>query len=160
MSNKIRMLPDNWTYGDYYNFVLAFNSGNTREAFRLARKLIMSWDYKTDLNQENPIGKLGVSESAEVIRTVFEVIGKYIETLDIKEVKVSFDAWDTDKFLEFDEWKRTGKFERTEPMLKDVVIWDKLTEAQQGDEPLPFTVAATCYQAINKAYEKVVSGKN
>lgn len=160
MANKIRMLPDNWTYADYFAFVTAFRAGNNNETFRLAQKLIMNWDYKVDLNQENAILKLGVGESAEVIRTVFETIGKYIEALDIKAVKVSFDAWDTERFLQFDEWKRTGRFDKTEPMLLEVVTWDKLTEEYKDGEPLSFTVAATAYQAVTKAYEKVVSGKN
>ena len=160
MPNKISMLPDNWTYGDYHKFVNAFNSGNNREAFRLAKLLIMSWDYEVDLNREDAILRLPVGQSAEVIRTVFSTIGNYIETLDIKDVVVNFDSWDTEKFFQFDEWKRAGKFNQTEKMMSEVIKWDRFTEVYREGEPLPFTVAATVYQAINKAYEKVVAGKN
>lgn len=159
MANKIRMIPDNWTYGDYFKFLKAFQSGNNSETFRYAQKLIMSWDYSVDLSLDNAIMKLGVSESAEVIRTVFETLSKYIDDLDISEVEVSFDAWTTEQFFQFDEWKREGKFEKTERALRDVILWEKLDKAPPN-EPLSFTIAAVCYQAISKAYEKVVAGKN
>lgn len=160
MANKIRMLPDNWTYAEYFQFVTAFNAGRNREAFQLAKKLIVSWDYAVDLNREDAVMRLPVGESAEVLRTVFKTIGNYIEGLDISEVKVNFDAWDTEKFFDFDEWKRAGKFDKTEPMIKEVIKWARFDEVYEEGEPLPFTVAATAYNAISKAYEKVVAGKN
>lgn len=157
MSNKIRMLPDNWTYEDYFKFVVAFQQGDNAETFRLAQKLIVSWDYSADLNAKNAIMQLGVGESAEVIRTIMETIGKYIDDLDIKPLTVSFDAWNTEKFFQFDTDKRTGKFAKTEPMLKEVVKWDKLETATY---PMSFTIAATAYKAIAEAYKQIVSGKN
>jgi len=157
MTNKIRMLPDNWTYGDYYKFATAFRSGDTPTTFELAQKMIVSWDYKTDLNQKNAIMKLGVAESAEVVRTIMETIGKYIEDLDISEVKVDFSAWDTERFMQFDEFRRTGRFDKTEPMFKEVITWEKLTDSK---EPVSFTIGATVYKALNEAYKQIVSGKN
>ncbi len=161
MATKIRLMPDNWTYRDYYEFVQAFRTGKNDETFRLAKKLILSWDYDVDLQREDAIMRLKVGQSGEVIRTVFDVIGKYIENLDIKDIKVNFDAWDTEKFFQFDQWKRDGKFDKTEPLMKEVIFgWEKLETEYKDGELLSFTTAATAYHAITKAYEKVVSGKN
>lgn len=157
MGTKIRMLPDNRTYVDYYKFAVAFRNGDTPTAFQLAQKIIASWDYTVDLNLKNAIMKLGVAESAEVLRTIMETISKYIEDIDIEEVVVDFAAWDTEKFLNFDEYRRTGRFDKSEPMFKEVVKWDKLTDST---EPVAFSVGATVYKAINEAYKIVVSGKN
>ncbi len=157
MGTKIRLLPDNWSYRDYFAFVAAVRSGASAETFRLAQKLIASWDYKTELSQPKAIMKLGVSESAEVIRTIMEVMSKYIEDLDTKDVKVDFSQWDTERFMKFDEARRTGRLDVAEPMLKEIVVWDKL---EQATDPLSFTVASTAFKAVNDAYTLIVSGKN
>ena len=157
MANKIRLLPYNWTLKDYYDFVTAFRVGNTVETFSLALKLIVSWDYKTPLTSKNPIMKLGVAESAEVIRTVMETIGTYMEDLSIEDVEVDFSSWDTERFMLFDDMRRTGKFDKSEKMAREIVKWDSIPE---GDEPFTFTVAATVYKAITEAYKQIVSGKN
>ncbi len=155
--NKIRMLPDNWTYRDYYKFATAFRTGDTATTFDLAHKLIMQWDYTTDLKLPNAIMKLGVAESAEVVRTVMETIGNYIEALDVEPLVVNFDAWDTEKFMKFDEFRRVGNFDKAEAMVYDVVTWEGLPE--KGND-FSFTQGATVYKAINEAYKRIVSGKN
>lgn len=159
MSNKIRLLPDNWTYADYFAFVHAFQSGDSRETFRLAQQLVISWDYDVDLNQDHAIMKLGVYESAEVIRTVMQTIAEYLETLDVSPVTVNFAKWDTERFLLYDDYRRTKKFAQAEAMLPEVIQWPGyLPEVVEA--PLSFTVAATAFKAINVAYTKVVTGKN
>lgn len=156
MSAKIRMLPDNWTYEDYYLFVKAFQTGNTEETFRLALQLIASWDYDVPLNQPDAIMRLGVAESADVIRTVMENIGAYLEDLKTDDVKVSFDKWDTGRFMHFDQLRRDGKIRQVVAMLPEVITWDRLNVS----EPVSMTVGATCLKAINEAYKRLVTGKN
>lgn len=157
MSNKIRLLPDNWSFQDYWDYISAYRNGSNTEVMRLALKLIASWDYEVDLKQKNAIQKLGVKESADVFRTVMETMADYIENLDITEVEVNFDCWDTEKFFKFDELKRQGKFDKAEPMIAEVVTWDKL---EGKAYPYTFTVAATAYKAITEAYKEIISGKN
>lgn len=157
MGTKIRMLVDNWTYRDYIAFVTAFRAGNTSETFRLAQKLIVSWDYSVDLNLKNAVMKLGVAESAEVVRTVMEVIGEYIDTLDVTGVEVDFKKWDTERFMKFEELNSNGKFDQSEKMLSEVIKWDKL---EQATYPLSFSVMATILKAIREEYTRLVTGKN
>ncbi len=93
----------------------------------------------------------------EAVILAMKTLHADFEDLDIKEVVVDFKPWDTERFMQFDQYRRDGKFDRAEAMLPEVVKWDKLSTS---DERVSFTVGATCYKAINEAYKQIVSGKN
>lgn len=154
---KIRILPDNWTYEDYYNFVKAFQTGDTDTTFKLAQAVIASWDYEVDLAEEDAIGLLGVADSAAVIRTVMEKLGEYLEALDLSEVKVDFSVWNTRKFMHFDGLRRNGKIKAALEMLPEII---KNWEAFVPNDTVSLTAGATMLQAVNEAYKRLVTGKN
>lgn len=156
MTNKIRMDLNLWSYQDYVEFLRFFQAGNTAQLFKLAARLLVSWDYEVPLSEEDPLLNLSVHDSGEVLRTINQAIQRYIDDMDVSDVKVDFGKWNTKRLLEFDAARIGGKFEKAQDMLFEIA---KL-EGVENNQPLSFPDGSKMFKAVNDAYAKVISGKN
>lgn len=159
MANKVQLIPDNWTWDEYVEFVAHYNAKNLDAAYAVARKLIISWDYPVDLASEDPIGQLKVKESFELLRSIFATIGKFLEDLDVKGIVVDDNAWTQRDLANYDKARAMENWRKAEDMVRAITKWDVLDTCPVG-EPLPFPVAARVYQAVQNMVAKVASGKN
>lgn len=151
---NIRMYVDNWTYEDFCRFLVAAQSGNMADQYKLAEKLLIGWSY--DVPFEEGLMALGMIESAEVLRTVFETLQSIADALDTSDVVVDFKPWTTRRFLEFNEAREAHNHRRVERMVHEVT---KL-EGVNPDEPLKFQDGAKMMKAITEQYKKLITGKN
>lgn len=147
---------DRWTHIDYLKWSAARARGDNRYVFSKAQDLIARWDYTVDLADPKAIYKIGVEESAEVVRTVADTLNKYIDEASFEEVKVNFRGWDTERFFEFAEAQVAGEWAKAEAMIREVAT----LEGVQADKPLSFAQGVKLNKAVNDKYKKIVTGKN
>ena len=100
--------------------------------------------------------KLGVEQSAAVCRTLFETFEKLYETVPIGEVEVSFDAWDMDRFVQFDEARQARDTAKYLPMLHEVA---KAKGVKAGEE-LSLYNGMLLLKAVLEKSKKIFSGGN
>jgi len=153
---KIRVLADRWTYQDFLSFMQASNTGNLEMQYSLVERAIVAWDYDVDLAGPDPMMELGVAESTKVLRTVMEMVNALAEDIDYSHVKVDFSPWKTRTFLEFDRARSEGKWVKVERMLHEVASIEGVSDAN----PLSMENGMRMFTAVQKAYERLVTGKN
>lgn len=155
--NKIRMLLDNWGYDDYRDFVQSVNGKSDEKTIELVQQLIVSWDYKISLDDEQAIAKLGLAESGEVLRTVTETIQKFMKELDTADYKVEFSQWTLGDYMRFDTARVSDKWRDALKQAAAIVTKDGEPVNIEG---LTYPGVAAIFKAVQEAYIKVISGKN
>lgn len=153
---KIRMLLKNWTWQDAQNFINSFSEGNTEEGYRLAQKLIVSWDYDADLNNPDAFLDLPLNEANEILKTVYENITAFSETIETGEATVYLDRWTTRRFIEFNKAVQDKKHAKVESMLCEVVELN----GKPVKPPLSFDDGAIMMKALIDSYQRSITGKN
>ena len=153
---KVRMLLDNWMYKDYIDFVRSFSNSETETSYRLAQKLIGSWDYDADLNDPDAFLDLSVEDSTNVVHTVLEQVQLLSEDIDHSGITVDMSKWTTRRFLDFDKARVAGNMRLVNKMMAEVVT----VEGEPFPEEPLFVLGAQAMAAILAAYTKMISGKN
>jgi len=154
VATKIKLNIAAWSYKDFNKFMEAASSGNQEEQFRLASKLILSWEY--DVPFEKGILALGVAEGAEVLRTIMDVIRVISEDLDVSDVRVNFSKWDTARFLDFMAASKESQYDKVVRMLHEVA---RIEGVNPGDD-LEFQDGIRMMKAVTDHYRKLITGKN
>jgi hypothetical protein len=144
------------TYKDYVEFYAANASSKGKEVRRLAQKFILRWDFEVPLDQDNAVGKLKVSEGAQVLRTILEAVDGLFDSAKIGQVTVDMDVWDMDRLFLFTELQQERKVSEYEPMLHEVA---KL-EGVDPEKPLSLYNGILLVKAVTEASKKVFNGGN
>lgn len=155
--SKIRMALDNWSYDDFVKFRQASVDGDTRTTYRLAERLIVSWDFAVSLDKEDPLLDLPLEDSAEVLRTVQNALTDYAENIETDHVKVDFSKWNTRRFLEFNDDLSNSRTKKVEKALHEIC---NHPDVLSSNKPLTFREGIEMVGAVRKAYSKLISGKN
>lgn len=144
------------TYKKYAEFINVYSSGKLREAMKLASQFIMRWEYDVPLDSKNPVLQLSMEDGAAVTRTLFEHFKTLYDNAAVKDVEVSFKAWNMDRFTEFDELRKAGDVNAYEPMLHEVAHMEGASE----DKPLSMYQGIVMMKAVAEKSNKVFSGGN
>lgn len=154
----IQLDPARWSYQDLNDFILAIGRAKYDNALMLAAKIIVEWTYVDKSGapiEVNDYGRLPYPQLQAILKTVNQRINKYIEDLDISEVKVDLDAWLIDDFLDWQAANAKGDIARMEKLMRQVVKLDGVT-----DERLTLTQGSIMARAIRKANKEVMGQGN
>lgn len=155
MEKKVVFNLRQWSYKQYNQFVAAYSQNREQEAFELALKVIVSWDYPVPLDHEDPIGELEMGQAYEILRALMEAMKQYFDkTIASEVVKVHF-KWKMSRYFKFQEARQANEFDTIERMMREICE----IQGAEPDKPLNAVQGALAMIAINEAYAKVVQGK-
>lgn len=146
----------NWSYRNLSDFAKAVSQGDQETMFSLGRKIIVEWEYDVDLNLPDAINELGMEEGVAVLQAINDTITNFVENADISKYVVSFKVWKNKDFFAFNDARKVGNIATIEKMLRQVVDIPN----DNKEQPLSATNGSLALRAVNKAYEKLINGKN
>lgn len=143
---------DNWTYSEFNTFLKYMQEMDITGASKLARKVIVNWEYETSLDGVNPIKELTVVEGLKVLREIFKQANEAADKVDISEVELDLSNWKMKDFIDFQEAAVKSDLAKVEKMMEQVVVGIKL--------PLAFLEGVKATRALMDALANVLSGKD
>lgn len=156
MANKLTLNVSAWTLVQYNQYARFLNEGKFFDAFKLARRIIVSWDYPSDLSADNPWEKIDLLEGVEMLHAIRDTINAAVEAANLKEYPVNLKLVPLPELFEFQDARAAGDFATVERVLRLAVTipHDDVTH------PLLALPGAIALIAFDKAFGKALSGKN
>lgn len=156
MAKKIRINPNGWTYEQFNLFTQLFKDGQFDKAGRLARFVIVEWPYDVELSGNDPLAELPLPDALEVLRTIFNTLGDYAQTISTAGYEVNLRNWTWRDFSTFQQLLKAENVEEVSEMVVSVVLRD----GEPLELPLSLQDGIAAFKAVNDAVSKVLSGKN
>jgi hypothetical protein len=152
VANSLTLDLNAITYVELQQLVDHLASDDLNKALRIARRVIVAWDYEIPLTDPDPFPKLDLGQPYEVVRTILDNITKLTED-KWESVVVDFKkaGWNYGTNLAFLELRHKKDWAAIEQQLRNLVGLEKPMSATQG---------AIVFKAYSEAYNKAVSGKN
>ncbi len=157
LPHNINLNPSAWSYKEYLNFAVLVQTDVTK-AYALAMKVIRSWDYNVPITAPNALMKLETYQSAEVLRTINDVIETALDSMSIHDVTVDFrrGKWTMENIMRFQEAVQAGDY----PLVRDMAWQVCVVEGLEMGSELPLVEGAMMVKAIRERHLAVMQGKD